>query len=141
MNFTKPLPERSTLETGSAVPIVEVSSQQDVVQHQIKTVIEGGHYYECKGPTTWSLIGWALVQELQQSGEETMIFIDDVHSLNDLHPSEESLPGFRTLPLPKPGITFRESDCVEPALKALEKLSSSSLSKKKRAKKKGGQCL
>ncbi len=139
MNTLKPYDEENDAGSCSSVPLPLISSLQHKAHQDARTVLEGGHYYQCKGPTTWSLIGWMLVQELQKPGQETMIFIDDVHGLKDLHPAEACLPGFKTLPKPEADITFLESDCVEPAFRTLEKLSSKDIPRKKRAKKKGEQ--
>lgn len=47
-------------------------------------VIEAGHYYIAKGPTIWSKVGWEILQRIQKQGDQTMLFIDDLHGLQDL---------------------------------------------------------
>lgn len=100
----------------------------------LKTILEGGHYYKCKGPTTWSIIGWNQVQALKQPGDQSMVFVDDVHEIKDLHPTEAVLPSFPHLIGVFPDYMIMESTMIPLALHLLEELAS--LPKKKRAKQK-----
>ncbi len=47
-------------------------------------VIEAGHYYQAKGPTIWSVVGWRVMEEMRQFSDQTMLFIDDFHGVDDL---------------------------------------------------------
>lgn len=58
------------------------------------TIVEAGHYYKVNGPTTLSLQGWAIGQEL--AGElphaRLALFVDDYHPVQDyLHPNDSLL--------------------------------------------------
>lgn len=96
-------------------------------------IIEAGHYYLAKGPTKWSKVGWSILESIKQSGDQTLLMIDDVHSLDDMSESEQSLVT-QTFD-PSPDILVYESELVSYSRQALGQLKE--LSKKKRARKNG----
>jgi len=51
-------------------------------------ILEAGHYYQAKGPTLWSVVGWRILEQLRQLDDKTMLFIDDFHELKDLDETE-----------------------------------------------------
>jgi len=53
-------------------------------------IIDAGHYYECHGPTEWSVVGWRVLEDIRVCGDEPMLFIDDVHTRAS--PQEICLP-------------------------------------------------
>ncbi|MDO8581506.1 MAG: hypothetical protein Q7S16_01400 [bacterium] len=92
-------------------------------------ILEAGHYYVAKGPTLWSLVGWELMQRMKTPDDKSMLFMDDIHSMDDVSPEEALLPTMEFFP--NPDFTIMESAVKEKALEALEMLKA--LSKKKRA--------
>ncbi len=54
----------------------------------MKTLIEAGHYYAVKGITKYSLIGKKICDKIKNSNDITMLFIDDVHGLQDMFAAE-----------------------------------------------------
>ena len=54
-------------------------------------ILEAGHYYVAKGPTIWSLRGWEVLSKLRQSDDKTLLFIDDVHDIDDVVDEERDL--------------------------------------------------
>lgn len=54
-------------------------------------ILEAGHYYVAKGPTIWSLRGWEVLSKLRQSDDKTLLFIDDVHNIDDVVDEERYL--------------------------------------------------
>jgi hypothetical protein len=54
----------------------------------IKTLIEAGHYYAIKGLTKYSRIGKKICDNIKTENDITMLFIDDVHGLQDMFPEE-----------------------------------------------------
>lgn len=99
---------------------------------KIPTLIEAGHYYLSKGPTKWSNIGGKIAENLKhQYGKvETMLFLDDVHSINEVSPYEVDHP---VVPLQfNADHVVYESEMIEPALQLLEVLKE--LPKKRRAR-------
>jgi len=60
------------------------------------TIIDAGHYYSAHGPTMWSRLGWQMGEahkhENPKVGDKLLLFIDDVHSAEDLHPLERRKP-------------------------------------------------
>lgn len=100
-------------------------------------IIEAGHYYQKKGPTIWSQVGWGLIElfiETRYSEENTkrMLFIDDVHSIENVNASEIHLPNIEFNP--KVDYLVFESSMNEFAFEILQKLTSDTLSKKSRAR-------
>lgn len=97
------------------------------------TLIEAGHYYEAKGPTIWSNIGASIAETLKKQYEkaETMLFVDNVHGINDVSHHEVDHP---VVPLVfTPNHIVYESEMIEPAMELLEFLKDFP-SKKRRAR-------
>lgn len=71
-------------------------NKTDLLQYYAKTeapiLFEAGHYYQSKGPTQWSHTGLALAKELAQPKDSLMLFVDDVHPIENVWPHEVSLP-------------------------------------------------
>lgn len=104
-------------------------------------LIEAGHYYEKKGPTIWSQIGWGLVELFLDNSQEEhdikrMLFIDNVHEITDVNPHESNLPNIEFNP--KIDYLVLESKMNEFALKILAELQSIKLPKRSRARKQNG---
>lgn len=80
-------------------------------------IIEAGHYYRAKGPTRWSEVGWEIMEKMRSSQDRSLLFIDDVHQLEDVSPLERDLPvnGFA----PVTDFTVMESAMEQYALDAL----------------------
>ena len=104
-----------------------------------QTIIEAGHYYECKGPTAWSTQGVAIMEKIRRNGAKSMLFVDDLHPLENVSIIErfEDTVYFDF----KPDYLVMESEMIKPAQKILEQLLSLN-SKKKRASRnpKDGKC-
>ena len=87
------------------------------------TLWEGGHYYESKGPTRLSSIGWNILVQLRRSqGGHTMIMVDDVHKIELVHPLEKALETIAFIPNLEPCFLVKESTMVGPGLAILERL-------------------
>lgn len=95
-------------------------------------IIEAGHYYLAHGPTEWTKKGWEILQMIRQTGDKTMLFLDDVHGLEDVHEDERRLPVISFSP--RAHFKVMESETREDALKTLNILKG--LSKRKKATKK-----
>jgi hypothetical protein len=100
-------------------------------------IIEAGHFYEVKGPTAWSRVGWRILSRIKKPDDKTMLFVDDVHQLSDVHESERNLPNVSFPEVPKQDFLIRESFVKEHALEALDFLKK--LPKRKKARFNGGQ--
>lgn len=55
-------------------------------------ILEAGHYYLAKGPTLWSVVGWEIMKGMCSGSDKSMLFIDDVHNLDDVSADEAELP-------------------------------------------------
>lgn len=98
-------------------------------------IIEAGHYYSTKGPTIWSAIGWEIMLSMLTDNDKSMLFIDDIHSLEDVSPEEVALLQIEFNP--KPNFTVLESTVVAKAWDVLDLLKA--LPKKKRARVNSGR--
>jgi hypothetical protein len=96
----------------------------------VSRIIEAGHYYQSKGPTEWSQVGWSVMQNVRAEEDKTMIFVDDFHTLKDVSQLETDLPvvDFH----PHADYTVMESAMVEYARDALGILQN--LPKRRRAR-------
>jgi len=99
-------------------------------------IIEAGHYYQAKGPTHWSALGWGILRRIRSDGDRSMLFIDDVHSLTDMHVEEQRaqiIPTFK----PDPAADYKvlESQMNGEATVILERLKSKSHPYDRRARK------
>lgn len=56
-----------------------------------KKIIEAGHYYVAHGPTKWSLLGVDILNRLKTENDETMLFIDDFHGIENVSSHEINL--------------------------------------------------
>lgn len=54
------------------------------------TLWEAGHYYKVKGATQWSQLGWQVMEKLRQDIDRTMLFIDDIHGIENLSEKERN---------------------------------------------------
>jgi hypothetical protein len=81
-------------------------------------IIEAGHYYSAKGPTLWSLVGWRIMSSICSDRDKSMLFIDDIHSLEDVSPEEAVL--LQVEFNPKPDFTVLESAVTAKAWEALD---------------------
>jgi len=97
------------------------------------TIWEGGHYYEAKGPTQWSHESWKILTKYAASQDARLLFVDDVHALEDVHTFERELESFAFNPVPAPTHIVTESSVHGKALEALEQLKR--LPKRQRARK------
>jgi len=96
----------------------------------VKVILESGHYYQAKGVTKLSEIGWSVLENLKSSRDETVLYVDDVHGVEDVGEEERNLP---VIPfIADADNTILESAMVPYALTILEKLKN--LSRKKRAR-------
>lgn len=102
----------------------------------IPVIYEAGHYYQAKGPTAWSELGWKILSALADPADARVIFVDDVHTLGDVNTAEVDLPVIEFNPEPAPTHTLLESAMRLEALEMLEALKA--LPKKKRARKSNG---
>jgi hypothetical protein len=94
------------------------------------SILESGHFYSVKGPTQWSRIGWRILNTLKKNGDKTMLFIDDIHQMMDVHEQERHLP---CIPFdPKPDFSVKESEVSWYAFQVLEILKN--LPKRKKAR-------
>ena len=98
-------------------------------------LFEAGHYYSIKGPTAWSVVGWNIMKKIITLNDGSLLFIDDVHTIQDVHPQERELPTQAFSPVAD--FTILESDMTEHAFAALDMLTK--LPRKKRARKKEKQ--
>ncbi len=98
---------------------------------------EAGHYYGAKGPTVWTLQGWNILANLAQPNEPRMLFVDDVHPLDQLHPLEREAPIVPFDPRPEPTHRLTESAMRTNALLALDRLQQ--MPRRRRARKSGGR--
>ncbi len=55
-------------------------------------IIEAGHYYLAHGPTRWSKMGVTILSHMQQPGDVTLLFVDDIHTADEVPPSEKNEP-------------------------------------------------
>lgn len=107
-------------------------------QEKCRTVWEAGHYYAAKGPTEWTLIGWSILSRLADPNDGRMLFIDDVHSLDQLHESERVMPSVVFDPWPTPTHWVTESSVGQDAVEILTKLRCrETVPKRSRARKTG----
>lgn len=83
---------------------------------------EGGHLYQSKGPTMWSVVGWDILTSLRGPDDHTVIMVDDVHGIELLDPRERSLDPVRFKPDPEPCFVVKESDMAIPGHRVLELL-------------------
>ena len=94
---------------------------------------EGGHFYAEKGPTIWSEIGWNLVTRLARQSDSRMLFVDDVHPVENVHERERHLKPIAFRLEPEPTHLAVESAMLSHANEALGVLKS--LPKRRRARK------
>lgn len=97
-------------------------------------IIEAGHFYQAKGPTTFSELGWGILEKMHSDGDKSLLFIDDVHTLNDVSTDEINLPAVSFSP--KADFIVMESAMRDWGFKFLELLKE--LPKRKRARKYNG---
>ena len=83
-------------------------------------ILESGHYYRAKGPTSWSVLGWEILSKLKQPGDFSLLFIDDVHKAHDVHHEERELPVVEFSP--NADIEVLESRTHDEALEILQRL-------------------
>lgn len=81
-------------------------------------VLEAGHYYQAKGPTVWSRVGWDILSKVKQNGDQTILFIDDVHTLENM--SEEERRSSNVSFNPEPDYFVAERDILKESLIILE---------------------
>lgn len=93
-------------------------------------ILEGGHYYRVKGATTWSSVGWGILESLKQPGDKTVLLVDDVHEISDVSEEERELTNIEFSP--NVDYIVMESDVYVETQIILAMLSG--LPKKKRAK-------
>jgi len=94
-------------------------------------IIEAGHYYQAKGPTVWSTTGWQIMEQIKSPGDQTLLFIDDIHHQKNMFTEEVSLPVVDFYP--QPDYLVMESKVLGEAITILRILKG--LSKKKKARK------
>ncbi len=92
-------------------------------------IIEAGHYYLSKGPTVWSKIGWEILEKIKSSDDKTLLFIDDIHKLEDVFIFEKNLPNINFNP--NPDYLMMESEMEFLALEVLSRLKKVSVLKSK----------
>lgn len=97
-------------------------------------ILEAGHYYSIKGPTMWSVMGWKIMLSMRTNNDKSMLFIDDVHGLNDMSPAEVTLAEVDFNP--EPDYKIFESSVVRKAWEVLNTLKT--LPRKKRVREKSG---
>ena len=100
-----------------------------------RRILEAGHYYKSKGPTVNSVMGWKILQQIRHDGDRTMLFIDDIHSIGDLHQNERNLEVVYNFK-PQADYEIMESAVNELALEVLDKLKN--LTRRKKAKQRNG---
>ncbi len=49
-----------------------------------RALIEAGHYYQSYGPTFWSNLGVAISKKISSKNDHSMLFVDDVHPLENV---------------------------------------------------------
>ncbi len=54
-------------------------------------IIEAGHYYAVKGPTAWSQVGWEIASRMREKDDRTVLFVDDIHGLQNVARDEREL--------------------------------------------------
>lgn len=83
-----------------------------------RRVIEFGHYYSVTGPTEWSLVGLEIAMSLKKPDDETMLFVDDIHGVEEVNEAERCLPvvSFN----PDVDHLVGESEVIPEALRALD---------------------
>lgn len=99
---------------------------------------EAGHFYHAKGPTMWSQAGWSVMAALSHEKDKRMLFIDDVHPIENVHETERSLERIAFDPKPPPTHIAAESRMLPFAQEALEVLKSRSMPKRYRARQVSG---
>lgn len=103
----------------------------------MRRIIEAGHYYAAKGPTQWSVRGWEILERVATSDDQTMIFIDDVHALDEMSDFErEEPPRFFT---PNAHYCVKESSTEAPARESLEMLKVLPVKRSRARKQNGGE--
>ncbi len=55
-------------------------------------IIEAGHYYLAHGPTRWSKMGVTILSHMQQPEDVTLLFVDDIHTKDEIPAPEKSEP-------------------------------------------------
>ena len=96
---------------------------------------EAGHFYESKGPTQLSVIGWSILAQLAPSHHARMLFVDDVHEADQLHCRERELDVVLFNPDPDPTHYITESQVLDHGHAALGVLKK--LPRRKRARQNG----
>lgn len=84
--------------------------------------LEAGHYYQAKGATRWSTVGWSILARHALDGDERILFVDDVHTIEQVNKMERELPVVPFTPTPPPTTIIYESEVRVEALEALEAL-------------------
>ena len=97
-------------------------------------ILEAGHY-SAKGPTIWSVIGWEIMLEVRCENDKSLLFIDDVHPLENVSADERSLPTVKFDP--RHDFLVLESDVISKALQVLSILQT--LPKKRAARMNSGR--
>jgi hypothetical protein len=54
-------------------------------------LIEAGHYYAAHGPTIWAVRGWRHLEVMSQSDDRSMLFVDNLHGIEDVPEEEKGL--------------------------------------------------
>lgn len=93
-------------------------------------ILEGGHFYASKGPTPHASMGWQILEDFREGGDKTMLFIDDVHLMDDVPEQEIGLPVIEFSP--QADFVVMESQMSNWGLQVLERLKQ--LPRKSRAK-------
>lgn len=96
-----------------------------------KKIIEAGHYYQDIGPTIAAKIGWRIAEQMRDTHDKLMLFVDDVHTADQAPEIERALP-LATDFKPAADYIIYESTLVAKALGILESLKTGS--KKQRAR-------
>lgn len=84
-------------------------------------ILEAGHYYQVFGPNVHSAQGWSIMQELRETDDATMLFIDDVHAASQAPLEEQQATVLATFD-PCPDFTVQESEVAELGMQVLEML-------------------
>lgn len=103
-----------------------------VAIEESKTIWEAGHYYQDLGPTRWSVTGWEILARFRSQSDRLMLFVDDVHSRDEVHPLERSEEIVVFSPQPHPDLLMNESAMTDDAFVVLECLKR--LPKRKKAR-------
>jgi hypothetical protein len=61
-----------------------------------KILVEAGHYYQCKGVTTYSYTGREICYKIKKVGDKTMLFIDNVHNKFEMFDQERNIEDIPT---------------------------------------------